>query len=320
MLTTRNIDPCLSNPDTTPADLLIPDRDEAGVCTIPGDSLAPQDPGYTIATSPGKGMGLFATRFIPAHARILEERPVLTLPAGGGIAGKDQMLGPSDLQGLVAQVFSLSPMLRDAVMNLQGERVTLWRPQMEHYREILRNEAFSIGGGKEEEEKRVAAGDGEAGLSRRTIQGGTIAKHGRILSPEEQDRLEHVLRVFYTNAAALVGPLRLPSPSSPSQQRFKDVVSTGTSAAAAQIGHVGDGLFLTFSRINHSCEANAVWDTYRKPGVMSIRAARDIHPGEEITISYFWETEDAVETRRERTKGWGFICQCLKCGPVLAES
>lgn len=259
-------------------DLLIPDRDGQ-------DDSPARGPGYTVAESPGKGMGLFATRFIPANAKILDERPVLTLPAGGQV-GTNQMLQSSDLHGFVTQVFDLSPALREAVINLQGERVALWRPQMEHYREILRREEFPI------------AGDD---LGR--TDGSEISR--RLLSLEERSQLEHILRVFYTNAAALVGPLR--PPSLPRSQPQND-------KSAEKMTHIGDGLFLTFSRINHSCEANAVWDTCRTPGIMSIRAARDIRPGEEITISYFWETAEAVEKRRERTKGWGFVCQCLKCG------
>lgn len=262
VLTSYGIDSCLNCPKSTPADLLLSDY---------GDAAA-RDRGYTVAQSPGKGMGLFATRLIPAGAKILDEKPVLTLPAGGGDG--NQVLQPSDLHAFAAQFFDLSPALREAVTNLQGERVALWRPQMEYYQNILNKDEFPVTKGKD----------------------GMIAH--RPLNSEERSQLEHVLRVFYTNAAALVAPLRT------------------SRSRAGRAAHVGDGLFLTFSRINHSCEANAVWDTCQRPGIMSIRAARDIQPGEEITISYFWETAEAVEERRERTKGWGFVCQCLKCGPV----
>lgn len=278
-------------------DLLIPDYDAH-------DGSPARDPGYTIAKSPGKGMGLFATRFIPANAKILDEKPVLTLPAGSQV-GTNQMLQSSDLHGFVAQVFDLSPALREAVMKLQGERVALWRPQMEHYRELLRREEFPVAGDDE------GTADSRSSM---TVDHRHRRRCRRLLSLEERSQLEHVLRVFYTNAAALVGSLRLPS-LAPTQEAHNDN-DDNKSAAATKMTHVGDGLFLTFSRINHSCEANAVWDTCRRPGVMSIRAARDIRPGEEITISYFWETAEAVEKRRERTKGWGFVCQCLKCGPI----
>lgn len=300
ILTTHNIDSCLTNPITNPADLLIPDND-----TVVGDietrrtrQEADGSPaydndnlGYTIAQSPGKGMGVFATRFIPAGSKILDEKPVLTLPAGGDGAGK-QMLRPSDLQAFIAQVFGLSPALRQAVVNLQGERVALWKPQMEHYRQILGREEFPV------------VGD--------TADGGVIAR--RPLSVDERAQLEHILRVFYTNAAALVAPVQV-APLHPPPSLSLSFQSSAPQRTA-KMAHVGDGLFLTFSRINHSCEANAVWDTCRQPGIMSIRAARDIRPGEEITISYFWETAETVEKRRERTKGWGFVCQCLKCGPL----
>lgn len=309
VLTAHDADSSLPNPKTTPTDLLLPDHhdgrahrrqeDDEDEDASSGGGPA-RDPGYTVAKSAGKGMGLFATRFIPAHAKILDEKPVLILPAGGGdgVGGNHQILGPGDLQGFVAQVFALSPALREATMNLQGERVALWRPQMEHYREILSKEEFAV---TPVEDTDAAAAT--RGKDRETTGADTMvarSRRRRHLSLEERSQLEHILRVFYTNAAALVGPL--PSP-----------------AGAAQMAHVGDGLFLTFSRINHSCIANAFWDTCRQPGVMSIRAARDIQPGEEITISYFWETAEAVEKRRERTRGWGFVCQCLKCGPIRLE-
>ncbi|PSR99195.1 hypothetical protein BD289DRAFT_450447 [Coniella lustricola] len=66
---------------------------------------------------------------------------------------------------------------------------------------------------------------------------------GSQLSWRESLRLQDALRIFYTNAATLYEPDATWSNLRPAEQE------------------VGDGLFLTFSRINHSCEPNAVWDT-----------------------------------------------------------
>lgn len=322
-----NADPRLTNPKTTPADLLLLRDDD--------DDRPPgaRDPGYTIAPSPGKGMGVFATRFIPAHAPILDEEPVLVLPAGGA-----HMLRAADLHGFVAQVFALAPALREAAAALQGERVALWRPQMEHYGEILRTEAFAAPppatSDVTDAAAAAAAPDASSGTCGGESQETVVARpRPRPLSLEERSELEHILRVFYTNAAALVAPLRLPSsspspsPSSPSSAAAAAAATShNTTTTTTKMAHVADGLFLTFSRINHACDPNAVWDTCRRrPGVMAIRAARDIRPGEEITIAYFWETtmaeeELAVEQRRARTLGWGFVCQCLKCGPLVGGS
>lgn len=323
--TYMNADPRLTSPKTTPADLLLlPDDDD-------GRPPGARDPGYTIAPSPGKGMGLFATRFIPAHAPILDEEPVLVLPAGGA-----HMLRASDLHGFVAQVFALAPALRAAAATLQGERVALWRPQMEYYGEILRTEAFAVGdppfakSNVTDAAATAAAPDASSSTCGGESQETVVARRPRPLSLEERSELEHILRVFYTNAAALVAPLSLSSsPSSPSSTPSAAAAATAsnnTTTTTTKMAHVADGLFLTFSRINHACDPNAVWDTCRRrPGVMAIRAARDIRPGEEITIAYFWETtmaeeELAVEQRRARTLGWGFVCQCLKCGPLVGGS
>lgn len=243
ILTIQEVDPSLTNPKTSLKELIIPDEERQG-----------GGPVYMLSKSPGKGMGLFATEFIPAGTKILEEKPVLTCPANG------RRLSSNDLQEFVGQFFGLSPSLQKAVSNLQGEQVSRWSPQMTFYQELLTTEVMHPSGSR--------------------------------LSSEQRSTLEHLLRIFYTNCAALypdfAGPRR----------------------------HIGDGLFLTFSRINHSCEANAVWDTCRRPGIMSIRAAKDIQPDEEITISYFPETNESVQKRREITKGWGFLCQCSKCGPL----
>ncbi|KAF3765715.1 SET domain-containing protein [Cryphonectria parasitica EP155] len=115
---------------------------------------------------------------------------------------------------------------------------------------------------------------------------------GSRLSWRESLRLQDALRIFYTNAATLYEPDSTWCLQRPVEQE------------------VGDGLFLTFSRINHSCEPNAAWDTGRKAGVMEVRARRQIQAGEEITISYIGQLDRPVAERRSRLRRWGFDCQC----------
>lgn len=123
---------------------------------------------------------------------------------------------------------------------------------------------------------------------------------GSRLSWRESLRLQEALRVFYTNAGTL----------------YETEPGTGWFWKVAE-REVGDGLFLMFSRINHSCDPNAAWDTGRAPGVMEVRAKRHIRPGEEITISYINQLEKPTDERRQRLRRWGFVCQCSKCGPLI---
>lgn len=127
---------------------------------------------------------------------------------------------------------------------------------------------------------------------------------GSRLSWRERMRLQQVVRVFYTNAGVIYNR----HPAWWCRWLWRPV-------------GVGDGLYLTFSRMNHSCEPNAAWATNcpgSPPGVMSVWAQRDIQPEEEIAISYIAKRElaEPVDRRRQRLRGWGFNCECSKCGSV----
>lgn len=243
----------MTDPKATPDNLIILDAEREGK----------KGPVYKLACSPGKGMGLFATEFIPKGAKILDEKPVLTCPTLDGPRGPKH--NTQYLLGFVAQVFSLSPQLQLEVFHLRGEKASVPPPSMRRFRDVL--DQFSH-------------------------------PDGSRLSWRESLRLQDALRIFYTNAAAMYGGS-----------------STWWFWRPAELG---DGLFLTFSRMNHSCEPNASWDTdlHGRPGVMSVRAERDIKKDEEITISYIPVANRPVEKRRQMLRGWGFDCQCAKCGPL----
>lgn len=252
MLTVVNIDPCLTSPTSDLDDLIISDELRKG-----------EGPPYKLSRSPGKGMGLFATEFIPRGAKILEEKPVLTCPTLDGHHGPEH--NSRYLLGFVAQVFSLSPQLQRGVFSLKGEHASVPAHPMRRFREVLNQFSHPDGSG---------------------------------LSWRESLRLQDALRIFYTNAAAMY--------EGSSTWWFWRPVK------------LGDGLFLTFSRMNHSCEPNATWDTDRsgRSGIMSVWADRDIREDEEITISYIRVAGRSVEMRRQILRGWGFECQCAKCGSL----
>lgn len=245
---TEGVDPCLTNPLATPDDLIIAERIQAG-----------KDVVYKAANSPGKGIGLFATQFIPKGSHILAEKTVLTCPTQGRLDARD-------LQNIFDQVCALSASLQNGILSLSG-KVPMLSPKsslMVYYRALLRQDVHHPDGSR--------------------------------LSWREVSKLQKVLKVFYTNAAAIY---------------------QGTSTRWFwQQRAVGDGLFLTFSRMNHSCEPNADWDTYYGPGVMIVWAKGDIRADEEITISYIGKLHEPVEARRKRLAQWGFNCTCVKCCPL----
>jgi hypothetical protein len=76
-----------------------------------------------------------------------------------------------------------------------------------------------------------------------------------------------------------------------------------------------DGMFIMSSRFNHSCIANAVFRTPTADTVTML-AAKNIAPGEEITFDYdhpfnYMEARD----RRERHEAHRFACDCKACRP-----
>lgn len=79
---------------------------------------------------------------------------------------------------------------------------------------------------------------------------------------------------------------------------------------------VGSGLFLTYSRINHSCVPNAynMWNS--NTNRQTVHAGRDIKAGQQIFVSYLGDSGDTM-TRDQRLKQtqlyWGFICSCKAC-------
>ena len=86
---------------------------------------------------------------------------------------------------------------------------------------------------------------------------------------------------------------------------------------------LGAAIFLSISRINHSCVPNAVCSYNSAKSVEEVRASRNIDEGEEICVSYI----DVVHMRDDRQKlldgRFNFRCQCPACsltGPELAEN
>lgn len=73
----------------------------------------------------------------------------------------------------------------------------------------------------------------------------------------------------------------------------------------------GEGLFLQYSRINHSCLPN-VQNSYDPKGFENVHAIRDVAAGEELLTSYTSNAQSRKH-RRANLRGWGFECQCEAC-------
>ncbi|CAD7941467.1 unnamed protein product [Amoebophrya sp. A120] len=88
------------------------------------------------------------------------------------------------------------------------------------------------------------------------------------------------------------------------------------------------------SRFNHSCVANAfpcqrepfgrpeasTWEDETVVDPTLIRAARDVAPGEEITLPYIWAELYPLQKRQALLKQqWGFDCECALCGRQRQE-
>lgn len=78
----------------------------------------------------------------------------------------------------------------------------------------------------------------------------------------------------------------------------------------------GSGLYVTQSKLNHSCYPNAEARFPYSNYIVAVTATKDIQPGEEICISYVDECflERSRHTRQKfLAENYLFICKCIKC-------
>ncbi|XP_014213594.1 SET and MYND domain-containing protein 5 [Copidosoma floridanum] len=78
----------------------------------------------------------------------------------------------------------------------------------------------------------------------------------------------------------------------------------------------GSGLYVLQSSINHSCLPNAIIEFPYSSSTLVVRAVRDIHPNQEICISYLDECQ-LKRSRHSRQKALSalylFLCKCERC-------
>ncbi|KAK4442758.1 SET domain-containing protein [Podospora aff. communis PSN243] len=78
-------------------------------------------------------------------------------------------------------------------------------------------------------------------------------------------------------------------------------------------------LFPRVSRINHACKPSAITRFDEQSLSMTIRAVRNIEPGEEITLSYTDFGLSFHERQQQLKAKWGFDCDCSICSLPPAE-
>lgn len=79
----------------------------------------------------------------------------------------------------------------------------------------------------------------------------------------------------------------------------------------------GVAVFLTASRINHSCLPSVIAASNPEDDTMTFHALRDIDAGEELTISYI-SAAMKFRSREDAIRKYGFDCACPACKQVRA--
>lgn len=78
-------------------------------------------------------------------------------------------------------------------------------------------------------------------------------------------------------------------------------------------GIAQQALFPEIAMLNHDCRPNAAYFWDEQMMTHYIHAIRDIHPGEEITITYIDNEKDRKTRMRRLENNWGFKCSCSAC-------
>ncbi|KAK2613201.1 hypothetical protein N8I77_000128 [Diaporthe amygdali] len=209
----------------------------AGEFSVPNEAASL----ITLKKLPGRGIGVVATRRIPAGSIIFKEKAVLTLPVR-----EDGAVYSDFFTKLVGDYNKLPPGTRQRILGLHAYT----RPDLES---AVR--------------KFLAAGKGDAKLTKRQV-----------------DFLIHLNSICATNS---FGGAKLSSTM----------------------------LYLGTSRINHSCIPNCEHShgSENNFDYVTVYAIRNIHPDEEITVTYLDVYDPRDKRRADMERVWGFVCNCPAC-------
>ena len=86
----------------------------------------------------------------------------------------------------------------------------------------------------------------------------------------------------------------------------------------------GSALFVTISRINHSCSPNVEWSFLEeKRTSKEVRVIRNIKKGEEVLADYIADGKSFLlksERKGKLKMGWNFDCSCSLCSSDCEEN
>jgi hypothetical protein len=126
--------------------------------------------------------------------------------------------------------------------------------------------------------------------------------------------------VFHKNGWDQIGWDQIPSSVRPAIRALlpidgtiKQKIQTNGMACTDDTDHVHEtGLFVTMSRVNHSCLGSTTHLYLENRRAKILVASRDINEGEEITFSY-QAGKKTDERKRILRVTYGFVCQCPPC-------
>eukprot|EP01047_Picozoa_sp_COSAG01_P043975 COSAG01_NODE_3939_length_5514_cov_662.486057_11_plen_94_part_00 len=84
---------------------------------------------------------------------------------------------------------------------------------------------------------------------------------------------------------------------------------------------MGTALYTQIAVLNHSCAPNAAV-VHGGSHLAQLRTTRALRRGEELTITYIDGNErlGVAARRRELQPGYGFVCECAKCGKCPTQA
>lgn len=152
-------------------------------------------------------------------------------------------------------------------------------------------------------------------------------KSGELIFKEKAEIALNIADINETNVYEVYQNL-----SPENQKKFDELTSKSETASKKYDIFVNNGInidcdtfgiFLTISRVNHSCAPNAAWGSTNNKEELEIRAICDIEENTEICVDYIGDRSflmNMIDRKKLLEDTWGFDCSCDRCSSVEDES
>ena len=103
---------------------------------------------------------------------------------------------------------------------------------------------------------------------------------------------------------------------------IRRINTNGFMISDAEQNHIGMGLYMKASVINHACRPNTIptfWLRPQKPPMLQLTVVTPIDAGEEITISYCDASTPRLHRNRTLLQDYNFMCDCNFCHDTTAR-